>query len=98
MRSVERGKAAGGYAPALECGSPARCAGFPALLDLMARRNAELESGLASAVRLLKDRVALLVRLVEQSKGNAATHRYLSTELTSLRGELRSAEKLLSGS
>src|SRR6185295_12559443 len=38
MRGVERGKAAGGYAPALECGSPARCAGFPALLDLMARR------------------------------------------------------------
>ena len=67
-------------------------------LDLMARRNAELESGLSSAVRLLKDRIALLVRLVEQSKGNAATHRYLSTELTSLREELRSVETLLSES
>jgi two-component system, chemotaxis family, protein-glutamate methylesterase/glutaminase len=67
-------------------------------LDLMARRNAELESGLASAVRLLKDRVALLVRLVEQSKGNEATHRYLATELKSLRGELRSVENLLSES
>ena len=55
-------------------------------LDLMARRNAELESGVASAVRLVKDRIALLVRLVEQTKGNEATHRYLSTELTSLRG------------
>jgi len=67
-------------------------------LDLMARRNAELESGLASAVRLLKDRIALLVRLIEQSEGNAATHRYLSTELTSLREELRSVETLLSES
>ena len=64
-------------------------------LDLMARRNAELESGLASAVRLLKDRIALLVRLVVQSKGNEATHRYLCTELTSLRGELQSVESLL---
>jgi two-component system, chemotaxis family, protein-glutamate methylesterase/glutaminase len=67
-------------------------------LDLMARRNAELETGLASAVRLLKDRIALLVRLVEQSKGNEATHRYLSTELKSLSGELRSVEHLLSES
>lgn len=64
-------------------------------LDLMARRNAELESGLATAVRLLKDRIALLVRLIAQSKGNEATHRYLCTELTSLRGELQSVESLL---
>jgi two-component system, chemotaxis family, protein-glutamate methylesterase/glutaminase len=67
-------------------------------LDLMARRNAELESGLSSAVRLLKERIALLVRLVEQSKGNEPTHRYLSTELKSLREELRSVEHLLSAS
>ena len=67
-------------------------------LDLMARRTAGLEGGVASAVRLLKDRIALLVRLVEQSKGNEATHRYLSTELTALRGELRSVEHLLSES
>jgi two-component system, chemotaxis family, protein-glutamate methylesterase/glutaminase len=67
-------------------------------LDLMARRNAELETGLASAVRLLKDRIALLVRLVEQSKGNEATHGYLSTELNSLTGELQSVKKLLSES
>ena len=67
-------------------------------LDLMSRRNAELESGLSSAVRLLKDRIALLVRLSEQSKGNEATHRYLSTELKSLSTELRSVENLLSES
>src|SRR4249920_2823748 len=38
MHPAERGKAAGGYAPALECGSPPLRCGFPALLDLMARR------------------------------------------------------------
>jgi two-component system, chemotaxis family, protein-glutamate methylesterase/glutaminase len=67
-------------------------------LDLMARRNAELESGLASAVRGLKDRIALLTRLIAQSKGNEATHRYLSMELQALHGELRSVENLLSAS
>jgi len=67
-------------------------------LDLMARRNTELESGLASAVRALKDRIALLVRLVAESKGNEATHRYLCTELTSLRSELQSVESLLNES
>jgi hypothetical protein len=49
-------------------------------------------------VRLLKDRIALLVRLVEQSKGNEATHGYLSTELNSLTGELQSVENLFSES
>jgi two-component system chemotaxis response regulator CheB len=67
-------------------------------LDLLARRNAELETGLSSAVRLLKERIALLVRLLNQSKTNERTYRYLSTELQSLRGELRSVESLLSES
>ena len=67
-------------------------------LDLLARRNAGLETGLSSAVRLLKDRIALLVRLLAQSKGNEPTYRYLSTELNSLHGELRSVEHLLSES
>jgi two-component system, chemotaxis family, protein-glutamate methylesterase/glutaminase len=67
-------------------------------LDLLARRNAGLESGLATAVRVLNDRIALLVRLLEQSRGNAATHQYLSTELDSLRAVLRSLEALLSES
>src|SRR5262245_359691 len=38
LLAVERGKAGGGYAPALECGSPSLREGFPALLDRMARR------------------------------------------------------------
>lgn len=67
-------------------------------LDLLARRTAELETGLSSAVRLLKERIALLIRLLAQSKGNEATYRYLSTELDALRGELRSVEHLLSES
>ena len=67
-------------------------------LDLLARRGAQLETGLSSAVRLLKERIALLVRLLAQSKGNEATSRYLSTELASLRRELRSVEQLLSES
>ena len=36
--TVERGKAAGGCAPALGCGSPSLREGFPAVLSLMARR------------------------------------------------------------
>jgi two-component system, chemotaxis family, protein-glutamate methylesterase/glutaminase len=67
-------------------------------LDLLARRNAELESGLASAVRLLKDRIALLARLTEQSTGNETTHHYLSTELHALRKEFHTVETLLSES
>ena len=67
-------------------------------LDLLARRKAGLESGLSSAVRLLKGRIDLLVRLLTQSTGNEATHCYLSTELKSLHGELRSVEKLLAES
>jgi two-component system chemotaxis response regulator CheB len=67
-------------------------------LDLLARRNAELETGLSSAVRLLKQRIALLVRLLAQSKGNEETYHYLSTELKSLRGEVRSVENFLSES
>lgn len=64
-------------------------------LDLLARRNAELETGVASAVRLLKERIALLVKLLGQSTRNKETYDYLSTELQSLRGELRAVEKLL---
>ncbi|WP_447987288.1 chemotaxis protein CheB [Nitrospira sp. Nam74] len=67
-------------------------------LDLLARRNAELETGLSSAVRHLKERIALLVRLLMQSRGNEATYRYLSMELKSLREDLRSVEDLLSES
>ncbi|MFI4930379.1 MAG: hypothetical protein ACHP83_09080 [Burkholderiales bacterium] len=38
LPALQRGKAAGGYAPALECGSYSPREGFPAVLGLMARR------------------------------------------------------------
>jgi len=47
VRVVVASKAAGGHAPALECGSPSLREGFPALLDHMARR----ESRYAHCVR-----------------------------------------------
>ncbi len=66
-------------------------------LNLLARRNAELETGLSSAVRLLKNRIALLVRLL-QSKGNEVTFRYCLKDLDSLHGEFRFVEHFLSES
>jgi rare lipoprotein A len=58
----------------------------------------DLSYAAAKQLGMLQERIALLVRLVEQSKGNEPTHRYLSTELKSLKGELRSVEHLLSES
>jgi two-component system chemotaxis response regulator CheB len=54
-------------------------------LDLLARRKAMLETGLAISVRTLKERVALLVRLIDQSKRNPKTYEFLSTELAALK-------------
>jgi chemotaxis response regulator CheB len=64
-------------------------------LDLLARRKAELETGLAVSVRTLKERVALLVRLIAQSKRNPRTYQFLSTEMMALEGDLRSVQALL---
>ena len=64
-------------------------------LDLLARRKARLETGLAVSVRTLKERVALLVRLISQSKRNPLTHEFLLTEMATLEQDLRSIEKLL---
>src|SRR5262245_11813780 len=64
-------------------------------LDLLARRKAKLETGLAVSVRTLKERVALLVRLVSQSTRNQQTYEFLSTELAALKLELHSMQKLL---
>jgi two-component system chemotaxis response regulator CheB len=64
-------------------------------LDLLARRKTKLETGLALSVRTLKDRVALLVRLIAQSKGNPETHRFLSAEMIALETDLRSIQSLL---
>ena len=75
-------------------------------LDLLARRKTELETGLAVSVRMLKERVGLLVRLIDQSKHNPTTLQFLTTELIALRAALASlqgqldvlAEKAGSGS
>jgi chemotaxis response regulator CheB len=64
-------------------------------LDLLARRKTELEPGLAISVRLLKERVALLARLIAQSKRNPETHQFLSAEMIELELELRSIQALL---
>lgn len=64
-------------------------------LDVLARRRTELETGLAVSVRMLKERVALLGRLLAQSKRNLSTHQYLSTEIISLERDLRSIQALL---
>jgi len=64
-------------------------------LDLLARRKTMLETGLAVSVRTLKERVALLVRLIGQSKRNPETYEFLSTEMATLELDLRSIQKLL---
>ena len=64
-------------------------------LDLLARRQTELESGLSVSVRTLKERVDLLVRLIAQSKRNPETHHFLSTEMIALEVDLRSIQTLL---
>lgn len=64
-------------------------------LDLLARRKTELETGLAVSVRALKGRVALLVRLIAQSKANPETHQFLSTEMIALEIDLRSIQAFL---
>ncbi|HKT34466.1 MAG TPA: chemotaxis protein CheB [Nitrospira sp.] len=64
-------------------------------LDLLARRKTKLETGLAVSVRTLKERVALLVRLIAQSKRNPDTHHFLSAEMIALELDLRSIQTLL---
>jgi len=64
-------------------------------LDVLVRRKTELETGLAVSTRMLKGRVALLGRLLSQSKRNLGTHQFLSTELISLERDLRSIQALL---
>src|ERR1041385_3573515 len=61
-------------------------------LDLLARRRARLETGLAVSVRTLKEGVELLVRLLGQSKRNPKAYRFLSTELAALRLDLHSIQ------
>jgi len=64
-------------------------------LDLLVRRKAGLETGVSVSVRLLKDRVSLLTRLILQSGHNDHTVAYLREELISLETDLRSIQELL---
>ena len=64
-------------------------------LELLVRRSAQFETGLAVAVRTLRDRVALLVRMSAQSQRNPGTLAFLKDELASLRHDLQAIEDLV---
>ena len=66
-------------------------------LDLLARRMTGLETGLAVSVRMLKERVGLLIQLIKQSQRNSRTLKYLTTELTALEFDLRTVQDLVEG-
>jgi two-component system chemotaxis response regulator CheB len=70
------------------------------LLDLLVRRAGRtkrgvLETGLASSVRLMKDRLRLLTKLNEQSQGNRKTARFIQAEIAALDREIASIHKLI---
>src|SRR5262249_61984700 len=63
------------------------------VLDLLVRRAGShkqgvLETGLASSVRLMKDRVRLLAKLFDQSRGNPRTRRFLQDEISALEKDI----------
>jgi len=64
-------------------------------LELLVRRTARFETGLAVAVRTLRDRAALLLRLIDQSSPNPSTRDFLINELASLRRAIESIDDLL---
>lgn len=64
-------------------------------LDLLARRGTIFESGLATSVRMLKERVALFRRLIDQSTRNVDTRDFLMAQLAALQGDLLATQKLL---
>jgi two-component system chemotaxis response regulator CheB len=64
-------------------------------LELLVRRTARFETGLAVAVRTLRDRAALLLRLIGQSSGNAGTREFLSNELAALRRDIQAIDDLV---
>lgn len=66
-------------------------------LELLARRSAEFETGLAVAARTLRHRVALLMRMSVQSQRNPGTQAFLEKQLASLRRDLQAIDDLLAG-
>lgn len=64
-------------------------------LELLVRRTVRFETGLAVAVRTLRDRAALLVRLLDQSRRNPGTREFLTEELTSLKRDIESIDNIV---
>jgi two-component system chemotaxis response regulator CheB len=64
-------------------------------LELLVRRTVRFETGLEVAIRTLRDRATLLVRLAEQSWRNPGTRTFLGNELDSLKRDIHSIEGLL---
>ena len=64
-------------------------------LELLVRRAAQFETGLGVAVRTLRDRAALLVRLTDQSVHNRGTREFLKKELIALRRDIQSIDDLV---
>jgi hypothetical protein len=67
-------------------------------LEVLVRRTARFETGLAVAVCTLRVRAALLMRLIDQSSRNPGTREFLSNELTSLRREVKSIDEFVRAS
>jgi two-component system chemotaxis response regulator CheB len=70
------------------------------LLDLLVRRAGSmkkgvLETGLASSVRLMKDRLHLLGKLEKQSRKNPRTAKFVNAELLALEREIVALQRLL---
>ena len=68
------------------------------LLDLLVRRAGSmeggvLETGLASSIRVMKDRLRLLTRLQEQSRRNPKTAAFINGEIASLRLEIADIQR-----
>ena len=66
-----------------------------AALELLVRRTAQFETGLAVAMRTLRARASLLMRLAEQSWRNRGTHEFLMNELALLKHDLSSIDDLV---
>jgi hypothetical protein len=70
------------------------------LLELLVRRagaykEGVLETGLASALRLMKDRAILLTKLQAQSRNNPKTSAFLASEIAALDNELALLRRLI---
>ncbi len=72
------------------------------LLDLLVRRAGStkkgvLETGLATSVRLMSDRLRLLTKLHEQSLRNPKTARFIRAEIQALGREIARIQRLIPG-